>query len=88
MHIRHSDVYFVAVSKRNANAALVLSFLLKIAQVFQDYFSILEEESIRDNFVIIYELFDEFMDYGLPQTTDSNLLTEWVALVEGCVCEY
>ena len=28
-------------------------------QVFKDYFGELDEESIRDNFVIIYELMDE-----------------------------
>lgn len=34
----------------------------------------MEEESIRDNFVIIYELMDEMMDFGYPQTTDTKLL--------------
>ena len=36
-------------------------------QVFTEYFKELEEESIRDNFVIIYELMDELMDFGYPQ---------------------
>ena len=31
-----------------------------------NYFKELEEESIRDNFVVIYELLDEMMDNGLP----------------------
>ena len=45
-------------------------------QVFQEYFKEMEEESIRDNFVIIYELMDELMDYGYPQTTESKILKE------------
>ena len=45
-------------------------------QVFEEYFKELEEESIRDNFVIIYELLDEMMDFGHPQSTDSNILKE------------
>ena len=45
-------------------------------QVFSEYFKELEEESIRDNFVIIYELMDELMDFGYPQTTDSKILQE------------
>ncbi len=48
------------------------------SQVFSEYFKELEEESIRDNFVIIYELLDELMDFGYPQTTDSKILQEWV----------
>ncbi len=45
-------------------------------QVFQEYFREIEEESIRDNFVLIYELLDEVMDFGYPQTTESKILKE------------
>lgn len=52
-----------------------------LAQVFQDYFNELEEESIRDNFVIIYELLDEVMDFGYPQHTEAKVLKEYVQIV-------
>lgn len=52
------------------------SLFLFFSQVFSEYFKELEEESIRDNFVIIYELLDELMDFGYPQTTDSKILQE------------
>lgn len=42
-------------------------------QVFSEYFKELEEESIRDNFVIIYELLDELMDFGYPQVCHSSI---------------
>ena len=38
------------------------------------YFRDVEEESLRDNFVIIYELLDEMVDFGYPQTTDGKIL--------------
>ena len=38
----------------------------------------MEEESIRDNFVIIYELLDEMMDFGYPQTTETKILQEYI----------
>lgn len=66
------------MTKINTNATLVLSFLYKIIKVFCEYFNELEEESIRDNFVIIYELLDEFMDFGYPQTTDCRILQEYI----------
>ena len=28
--------------------------------------------------MIIYELLDEMMDFGYPQTTESKILQEWV----------
>merc|ERR1712023_563021 len=36
----------------------------------------LEEESIRDNFVVVYELLDETMDFGYMQTCESKVLRE------------
>lgn len=38
----------------------------RLISVMINYFKELEEESIRDNFVVIYELLDEMMDNGLP----------------------
>ena len=46
--------------------------------MFKEYFKELEEESIRDNFVIVYELLDELMDFGYPQTTESKILREYI----------
>ena len=40
-----------------------------------------EEESIRDNFVICYELLDELIDFGYPQTTDAKILQEYITQV-------
>ena len=48
------------------------------SQVMIEYFKELEEESIRDNFVIIYELLDEMMDFGYPQTTETKILQEYI----------
>lgn len=69
------------MTKRNTNAAEILLFLHKIVEVFTEYFKQLEEESIRDNFVIIYELLDEMMDFGYPQTTESKILQEYASHV-------
>ena len=81
LYIRHNNLYLLALTKRNTNAAEILLFLHKIVEVFTEYFKELEEESIRDNFVIIYELLDEMMDFGYPQTTESKILQEWVYLL-------
>lgn len=78
MFIKHSNLYLVATTKKNANVAMVFTILHKIVQVFNEYFRELEEESIRDNFVIIYELLDELVDFGYPQTTDSKILQEYI----------
>jgi AP-1 complex subunit mu len=73
-----SDSLVLALSRRNTNAAEIILFLHRLSQVLVEYFKELEEESIRDNFVIIYELLDEMMDFGYPQTTESKILQELV----------
>jgi len=64
--IRVNNIYMVSVAKGNPNVAMVLTFLYKIRDVFVSYFKELEDESLRDNFVITYELLDEMMDNGYP----------------------
>uniref|UniRef100_A0A8R1XZJ1 MHD domain-containing protein n=1 Tax=Onchocerca volvulus TaxID=6282 RepID=A0A8R1XZJ1_ONCVO len=88
IYVKHSNLYcnwfyivillVVSTSRKNVNVALVLTFLYKIVEVFGDYLKDVEEESIRDNFVIIYELLDEMMDFGYPQTTEGKILQEFI----------
>lgn len=46
--------------------------------MLQEYFVNVEEESIRDNFVVVYELLDEMLDNGYPQTTEYKILKEFI----------
>lgn len=76
IYIKCNNVLLMAITKRNSNIALILMYLYRLATVFKDYFGELEEESIRDNFVVVYELLDETMDFGYPQTCESKILRE------------
>lgn len=76
--IKHRNIYIVAVVKRNPNLTMIFSFLHKIVEILIGYFNQLEEESIRDNFVLIYELLDEVIDHGYPQNTDTKILKEYI----------
>lgn len=78
LYITHNDIYVLAISKQNSNAASILLFLHHLVQTLTEYVKALEEESIRDNFVVIYELLDEMMDFGFPQITDHKILQEYI----------
>uniref|UniRef100_A0A0E0FRU1 MHD domain-containing protein n=1 Tax=Oryza nivara TaxID=4536 RepID=A0A0E0FRU1_ORYNI len=54
------------------------AFSLFTKLVFKHYFEELEEESLRDNFVVVYELLDEMMDFGYPQYTEAKILSEFI----------
>lgn len=75
---KFTNLYLVAATRANSNAAMIFAFLHKMASVLGEYFKELEEESIRDNFVLVYELLDEMMDWGYPQTTDTKILQEYI----------
>jgi AP-1 complex subunit mu len=77
-YITHSNLYLVALTKGNSNITQVFLFLHQLVKVLIDYLKELEEESIRDNFVIIYELMDEMMDFGYPQITETKMLKEYI----------
>jgi AP-1 complex subunit mu len=46
--------------------------------VYVHYFGSLEEEALRDNFVIAHELLDETADAGHPQFTEGAILAEYI----------
>ena len=95
-YIKQSNVYMVATMRANSNVAMLFSLMHRIcqvntrltpyspdisSQVMGEYFKEVEEESIRDNFVICYELLDELVDFGYPQTTDAKILQEYITQV-------
>eukprot|EP00736_Rhodelphis_marinus_P006219 Rmarinus@m.17448 len=77
-YIKYSNLYLMGVTRGNANSALMIQFLYRVAETLKHYFKTVEEESIRDNFVIIYELLDEMMDFGYPQSTDARILQTYI----------
>ena len=68
----------MAISRKNNTAVMVFSFIHTFVSVLESYFKDAQEESIRDNFVVVYELLDEMMDNGYPQTTEVKLLKEYI----------
>ncbi|KAA3462653.1 AP-1 complex subunit mu-2 [Gossypium australe] len=80
MFVQHSNVYLMTATRQNCNAASLLFFLHRVVDVsvFKHYFEELEEESLRDNFVVVYELLDEIMDFGYPQYTEAKILSEFI----------
>ena len=82
VYIEHNNLYLMAVTKQNSNCMLILNYLYRMVDVFKEYFNVLEEESIRDNFVITYELLDEMMDFGYPQSTDGKILKNFIMIQE------
>eukprot|EP00873_Tetraselmis_striata_P002955 jgi/Tetstr1/423219/TSEL_001337.t1 len=77
--MRASNVYLVLVTKNNANAMLAMKYLSQIVALFKSYFGgKCDENAIKNNFVLIYELLDEIIDFGYPQVLDSMILKQYI----------
>ena len=56
----------------------MFEFLNRIVNVMQSYFTKISEENIKNNFVLIYELLDEILDFGYPQNTEVGALKTFI----------
>lgn len=77
-HVKRGNLWLAAVTKQNVTAAMVFEFLLKMCDVMQSYFGKISEENVKNNFVLIYELLDEILDFGYPQNTDTGILKTFI----------
>jgi len=57
-HVRHENIYLVAITRSNANAALIFEFLYRLIALGKGYFGKFDEEAVKSNFVLVYELLD------------------------------
>lgn len=78
IHIRRSTLYFVCTTKFNVAPAVAQELLSRLASLCKDYCGVLTEESIRVNFVLVYELLDEALDFGYGQLTTTEGLKPFV----------
>jgi len=79
LYIRHNNLFFVCVTRSNINPALGFSFLYAMLDVFKTYFKgTVDEETLRNNFTVIYELLDETMDFGYPQNSSVDVLQLYI----------
>ncbi len=80
LYIKAGSLYWGATTRENVSPSLVLEMLNRLFWITNDYVGHVSEESVRKNFVLIYELLDEIMDYGFPQNSSTERLKEFIAM--------
>ena len=71
-------IYFVATTKTNVAPSTILDIIYRMMKIFRDYCGVLNEESIRKNFVLIYEIIDEVIDYGHAQLVTTENIRQFI----------
>jgi hypothetical protein len=77
-YVEHKNIRLLAVTKGNANSIMVFSFLNSFLELLEGFLVTLEADSVRDNIIMIYELMDEIIDNGYPQSTDIKLMKKYM----------
>lgn len=77
-HVKVVGLLFVATTRANVSPSFLLELLQRIARVIKDYLGVLNEDSLRKNFVLVYELLDEVIDFGYVLTTSTEVLKSYV----------
>ncbi|XP_021690594.2 AP-3 complex subunit mu isoform X2 [Hevea brasiliensis] len=77
--IVREGITFLACTQVEMPPLMAIEFLCRVADVLSDYLEGLNEDLIKDNFVIVYELLDEMIDNGFPLTTEPNILREMIS---------
>uniref|UniRef100_A0A0D3GTN3 MHD domain-containing protein n=1 Tax=Oryza barthii TaxID=65489 RepID=A0A0D3GTN3_9ORYZ len=78
IHVKVAGLFFVVTTMVNVSPSLLLELLQRIARVTKDYLGVLNEDSLRKNFILVYELLDEVIDFGYPQTTSTEVLKSYI----------
>lgn len=72
--VHKNSLYFLITTRENVSFTLMTEILNRIIILIKDYIGILNEESVRKNQSLIYELLDEIFDYGLLQCLSTSEL--------------
>ena len=78
VYVKSNNLIIAATSKFNVSPSMLLELLNRIGKVCKDYLGVINEESIRKNFILVYELLDEMLDFGYPQGTSTESLKGYI----------
>lgn len=80
LHVKVGGLYWVATTRENVSPSLVLELLMRVYWIARDYFGYVNEEVVRKNFLLLYELLDEIVDYGFPQNSSTERLKRFIMM--------
>lgn len=78
IHVKEKELYFVLTTNIDLSPCLGIELLVKLTKAIKDQLGMLNEEAIRKNFVLVYELVEEVLDFGFPQTTSTEILKQCI----------
>ena len=77
-YIARHDMLFVMTTIENTSPSTVIEALHRFARILKDFIGILNEESLKLNFSLVYEILDEYINFGFLQETATEKLLPYI----------
>jgi AP-4 complex subunit mu-1 len=68
----------VVASRSNFSPTYVVDLLMRLANIVKDFCGAISEELIRKNFILVYEVIDEMIDYGYAQSVSTDQVRPFI----------
>ena len=78
IYFKRSNLFFTIATLDNGSPNFFIEILEKLMRVIKDHCGEFTEESIKKNFVLIYEIIDEMIDFGFPQLSSTEQVKQFV----------
>lgn len=84
IHLKRDFLHFISVihatDKPNIDLMSILAFLEQFYHLLKKYFEInvLSKNIILDNVLLVLELVDECIDFGIVQVTDPSIIKDYI----------
>ena len=62
LHVKANGLFLATTTRKNVSPSHVLELLHRVAKVIKDYCGVMNEDALRKNSVLAYELLDEMID--------------------------
>ena len=76
--LKKNEIYIVLATLDNPSPVYYIEILNTLLKVIRDECGVFTEESIRKNYVLIYEIIDEMFDFGYPQLSSTEEIKSFV----------
>ncbi|SCU92029.1 LAFA_0F07470g1_1 [Lachancea sp. 'fantastica'] len=84
VYVQRDGLFYVSVVLRSVvfNVMAILAYLNDFHALVKNYVHAgqVDRNSIVDNFNLLYELFDESLDFGVPQLTEYNIIRDFIKI--------
>jgi AP-2 complex subunit mu-1 len=78
-YVRHKNLFLVAATRSNIDIFLIFEYLIQMIRILKAYLGEdFGDDALKGNFTLVYELFDETMDYGYPQNCSIDVLKLYI----------